>query len=154
MSKLITIYSDGSCVNSTGEKGGYGIVFINGSIRTFSGGSYSNTTSARMELLGAIRGLQKCKVGDRVELWCDNQYVVNTIEKGWLFKWSLEKFSNRKNSDLLKMLLNEYIRLERKVKFKWLRGHDNNNGNEVADLLARMGANSDKIIFDDRELTE
>ncbi len=105
-------------------------------------------------MLGAIRGLQKVEVGYRAELWSDSQYVVNTIEKGWLFKWNLDKFINRKNADLLKMLLNEYIRLERKIKFKWLRGHDDHHGNEIADLLARKGSEREEIIFDSRNLTK
>lgn len=153
MSKKVIIYCDGSCNNKTGQKGGYGIVIINGHIKTFMGGSYVETTSARMELLGAIRALQKCNVGDRVELWCDNEYVVNTIRQGWIFKWSIEQFRNRKNADLLRMLLAEYNRLERRVEFKWLRGHEGHEGNELADELARRGGMREEIIVDTKHIT-
>ena len=147
----ITIYTDGSAVNKgngCGDKGGYGIVFINGAIRYFCGGSYQNTTSARMELLACLRGLQKCRVGDDITIWSDSQYVVNCFDKGWIFRWAIQKFKNRYNSDLLKDILNEYNRLECKVKFKWLRGHNGHEMNELADKLAKRGATRKQYFID------
>lgn len=144
----VTIYTDGSAVNKTNSKGGYGIVLINGSVRKFIGGSFYNTTSARMELRGVIEGLKKCKPGESVVVWCDNQYVVNTLEKGWLFRWNIQKWRNRANVDLLKQLLAQWTRLERRVKFKWLRGHDGHEWNEEADRLASFGANREVQVMD------
>lgn len=156
MSRKITIYTDGSCNNSTHEKGGYGIVFINGSIKQYAGGSYFNTSSPRMELLGVIRGMQKCKSGDVIEIFSDNQYVVHALEKGWVFKWALEGWREkgriRRNADLWKQFLVEYNRLDRKVKLRWLRGHakieNHNYYNHVADILASRGAKRETKIKD------
>lgn len=146
--KPIVIYTDGSCNNGTGNSGGYGIVMVNGTVKKYCGGSYINTTSARMELLGVIRGLAKCEVGDRVEVYCDNSYVVNTIDKGWIFRWSIQNFKQRKNKDLLKQLLAQYNRLERRVKLKWIRGHNGHEYNELADQLAYRGAHRETKIKD------
>lgn len=144
----ITIYTDGSACNGTHDKGGYGIVLINGIVRQFAGGQYSNTSSARMELKAAVEGLKKCEKEDTVILWSDNAYVVNTLAQRWLFRWVEENFSGRKNKDLLKELYEQYLRLEGKVIFKWTESHAGTHYNEVADRLATIGSKREKIIVD------
>jgi len=144
----ITIYTDGSADNSSHDRGGYGIVLINGEVKQFAGGQYTNTSSARMELLAVIKAMNKCKVGDEIIIYSDNQYVVNTLEKKWLFKWISENYRGRKNKDLWKQFYNEYKRLQGKVNLKWLRGHRGDHYNEVADRLARIGSQREKIIVD------
>lgn len=144
----ITIYTDGSANNSSHDKGGYGIVMINGTIKQYAGGQYTNTSSGRMELLAVIKALGKCKVGDEVEVYSDNQYVVHTLEKKWLFRWMGENYRGRKNKDLWKLFHKEYLRLQGKVTLRWLRGHVGNHYNEVADRLAKMGSQREKIITD------
>lgn len=144
----VTIYTDGSCNNWTHENGGYGFVLINGSIRKFCGGSYSNTTSARMEILAIIKALKKCNPGDKIVVYSDNQYAVNTIEKGWIFLWKKENWRGRKNKDLWEMFLKEFSRLHGNIKLKWIRGHDGTYWNEVADILANRGAHRKTKIKD------
>jgi|JI9StandDraft_1071089.scaffolds.fasta_scaffold00044_114 ribonuclease HI len=148
MSNKITIYTDGSAVNGTHDKGGYGIVFINGSVRQFAGGQYSHTTSARMEVLAIVKALEKCKPGDIVTVYSDNEYAVNTLQKKWIFKWVDENFRGRKNKDLWRSFYIQYQRLHCKVTLKWIRGHDGNEYNEIADRLARIGSKRVKIIKD------
>jgi len=48
--------------------------------KSFSGG-YKKTTNNRMELTGAITGLQNLKKKSRVILTTDSQYTINGIEK-------------------------------------------------------------------------
>lgn len=144
----ITIYTDGSCNNHTHDKGGYGIVLINGTVKQFAGGQYSNTSSARMEILAIIKGLSKCKEGDVVTVYSDNQYAVNTLAKGWLFKWIEKNFEQRKNKDLWRQFHKEYLRLDKRVTLKWVRGHDGNEYNEIADRLATLGSKREAIISD------
>jgi ribonuclease HI len=150
MPRDITLFTDGSCHNHTGTRGGYGIVMIvnNKTIQQYCGGRYDQTTSPRMEILSVIRGLEKCQVGDRVEVWNDCQYVIKCFTEGWIFRWSLTNFAGRTNADLLKLLLDEFTRLERKVKFKWLKGHAGTEMNELADQLAAQGANRKEITYD------
>ena len=136
----ITIYTDGSALNETNNKGGYGIVLINGSIKCYCGGQYYNTTSARMEILGIIRALQKCNKGDDVLIYCDNEYAVNALKKRWVFRWNDTNFRGKKNKDLWKQFLKEYHRLDQRVILQWLRGHDGDKYNEMADQLARQGS--------------
>lgn len=144
----VTIYTDGSANNGSHDKGGYGIVMINGTIKQFAGGQYVNTSSARMELLAVIKALNKCQVGDEVLVYSDNRYVVDTLQQRWLFKWIHENYRGRKNKDLWKQFYNEYKRLQGKVTLKWIRGHKGDRYNEVADRLARIGSQREKIIID------
>ena len=149
MTNTIHIWTDGSAHNATNSRGGYGIVIVNGTTRQFSGGSYNHTTSARMEIMGVIKALEKCESnGSKIIVYCDNQYVCNCIDKGWAFKWAKEKWRGRKNADLLKKLVHQYNRLNGLVKLQWVRGHDNNEHNELADRLASLGSQRKKIIHD------
>lgn len=145
---LVQIWTDGSANNHTGNKGGYGIVLVNGSVKHYCGGCYINTTSARMELMGIVKGLEKCTPGDQVVVYCDNQYAVNSLAKKWIFRWEKQGWDGRKNGDLLKQLLEQYRRLEGKVKLKWVRGHNGNEYNEIADALASRGASRSVMIKD------
>lgn len=144
----ITIYTDGSCCNATGNKGGYGIVLINGTVKQFSGGSFINTTSSRMELKAIVEALKKCHSGDDVTVYSDNQYAVHTIKNKWIFRWEKQQWQGRKNADLLQELLSEYRRLRQNVKLKWVKGHSNNEYNILADALANLGANRQVTIKD------
>lgn len=138
----IQIWTDGSANNMTKNRGGYGIVFLNGELKTFCGGSYFNTTSARMEILAVVRAMMKCQKGDKVTIHCDNEYVVNALEKNYLWNWQKNNFRKKANVDLWRLFLDEYTRLEGKVTLKWVRGHDGSEMNELADALARQGADS------------
>lgn len=145
----VIIYSDGSCNNFRSNCGGYGLVVIRGDeIRQYCGGSYFNTTSARMEIMGALMGLKKVKTGESVEMFIDNEYVVNTLSKGWIFNWEKTKYRGKKNVDLWQRFLLEYRRLGGKVKLTWVRGHNGTFENELADQLAAQGASRSVKIKD------
>lgn len=148
---VVQIYTDGSCNNATHNSGGYGIVMISeDGVRHWCGGSYVNTTSARMEILAILRALEKCNAGDDIIVYSDNQYAVNTLAKGWIFKWQQQNFRARKNCDLWKKFMIEYNRLGGKVELRWVRGHAGDEYNEMADALAAMGAQRESRIKDTR----
>lgn len=145
----IRIYTDGSANNKTHDKGGYGFVIINGTVRQFCGGSYTHTNSARMEMTAIIKALRKCETSDQmITVFCDCQHIVHSLEKGWIFRWKQRDFAGRKNVDLWKQFLKEYSRLEGRVRLKWLKGHNDTHWNEVADILANRGANKKLKIKD------
>ena len=90
MSK-VNIYTDGASKRNPG-KGGYGIIMeLVGTnyVKEFSQG-YRFTTNNRMELLAVIEALRKLKnEGTEVTLYTDSLYVVNAVEKKWVFSWDL-----------------------------------------------------------------
>ena len=83
----VTIYTDGSALGNPG-KGGYGAVLLSPPYRKEMSAGYKMTTNNRMELLAVIVALEALKFdGTDVTLYSDSQYVVNAVEKGWLFGW-------------------------------------------------------------------
>ena len=135
----IVIYTDGSALRNPGP-GGYGIVLaFKNQYKEISQG-YRYTTNNRMELLAIIVALEMLKVSDRdVMIYSDSKYVIDSVEKGWVFGWVKKGFKGKKNADLWKRFLQVYPR--NKVKFQWVKGHANIPGNERCDVLAVAAAN-------------
>jgi ribonuclease HI len=134
MADEVTIYTDGACSGNPGP-GGYGVVLISGSHRKELSEGYRLTTNNRMELLAAITGLEALKRnGVKVRLYTDSQYLVNAVNNGWVFEWERKRFAKKKNPDLWIRFLEAYRR--HKVTLIWIKGHNNNTGNERCDTLA------------------
>ena len=67
-------------------------------------------------------------------VYSDSKYVVDAVEKGWVFKWLKKDFKKKKNEDLWLRFLQIYK--AHNVKFHWIKGHNENPENEVCDKLA------------------
>ena len=136
----IIIYTDGSAKGNPG-KGGYGVVMIFGNHRKEISEGFELTTNNRMELLSVIVALENLKKQNLdVVIYSDSKYVVNAVEKKWLFGWEKKNFSNKKNSDLWIRFLKIYRK--HKVRFVWVKGHSNVKENERCDQLAVKAAES------------
>ena len=93
----ITIYTDGSAKGNPGP-GGYGIVLMSkdGHRKEVSKG-YRLTTNNRMELLSVIEALEMLRNKPMdVTIFSDSKYVVDAIEKGWVFNWEKNISTKRK----------------------------------------------------------
>jgi ribonuclease HI len=130
----ITIYTDGSSRGNPGP-GGYGAILISGPHRKELSQGYKLTTNNRMELLGLIVALETLKIeNSRVTVYTDSKYVVDSIEKGWVFGWEKKNYAGKKNPDLWMRFLKIYRK--HKVKFIWVKGHADNKENNLCDKLA------------------
>src|SRR5512143_3922785 len=134
----VIVYTDGGCSKNPGP-GGYGVVLLLGDDRKELSGGYARTTNNRMELTACIKGLQALEQKCSVTVYCDSQYVVNGIEKGWARRWKQNNWKRNEtdpaeNSDLWSQLLD--ICEKHDVSFRWVRGHDGNEENERCDQLA------------------
>ena len=131
---MITIFTDGSSRGNPGP-GGYGIVLKWNSHRKEMGGGFRKTTNNRMELLAVIVALETLKRNnEKVLIYSDSKYVVDSVEKGWVFNWQKNNFNKKKNSDLWQRFLGIYK--EHEVKFHWIKGHNDHPENELCDELA------------------
>lgn len=139
----VVVYTDGSAKGNPG-KGGYGVVMIFGSHRKELSGGFELTTNNRMELLSVIVALESLKKQNiSVVVYSDSKYVVNAIEKNWLFNWEKNNFAKKKNSDLWIRFLNVYRK--HNVRFIWVKGHSNIKENERCDELAVKAAESKNL---------
>lgn len=135
---MITIYTDGAAKGNPGP-GGYGVVMlakVNGKpYRKELSEGFANTTNNRMELLAVIVGLETLKkAGTSVTIYSDSKYVVDAVEKGWLWNWEKKNFKDKKNVDLWKRFIPLFKK--HKVKFVWVKGHAGLKENERCDQLA------------------
>lgn len=100
-----------------------------------------------MELLGVIVGLETLKnPGSIVTIYTDSRYVVDAVEKGWVFSWEKKGFKDKKNPDLWIRFLKIYRKHQ--IKFIWVKGHASNVENNRCDKLATDAAQSRQLIED------
>ena len=146
MAQLI-IYTDGSARGNPGP-GGYGAILQWGTARKEISQGYRKTTNNRMELMAVIAALESLtRDGVDVTIYSDSSYVVNAIEKGWLFGWLKTGFKGKKNVDLWKRFYTVFKK--HNVKFVWVKGHADNPMNNRCDELATMAADSRDWLVDE-----
>ena len=142
MTKQVTIYTDGACSGNPGP-GGYGYIAVsetNGMLERGSGGE-KDTTNNRMELMGAISGLESF-LNDKPEsiiVITDSKYVLQGITE-WIKGWKTKNWigSNKqpvKNRDLWERL-DRVCEQHKNLTWKWVKGHSGNVWNEAVDQLA------------------
>ncbi len=143
----ITIYTDGASRGNPGP-GGSGVVLLWQGPRTELSAGYRLTTNNRMELLGVITALEALKKdGMTVTIYTDSEYIVNAVEKGWLFGWVKKDFKDKKNRDLWLRFLEAYRR--HRVRFIWVKGHAQNALNNRCDQLATAAADGHNLLIDE-----
>ena len=143
---MITIYTDGASRGNPGP-GGYGIVLISGHHRKELSEGFRLTTNNRMELLSVIVALEALKKpGSPVTIYSDSKYVVDAVEKGWVFGWEKKNFHKKMNPDLWKRFLKIYP--QHKIKFVWVKGHASNKENNRCDEMAVAAAQSSHLHVD------
>lgn len=135
--KKVEIFTDGACSGNPGA-GGYGVILrYKGHEKELSGGE-AHTTNNRMELTGVIEGLSALKEPCEVVITTDSRYIVDSIEKGWVYNWQkknwLRKSEPVPNTDLWQKLL-KLLEIH-KVSFNWVKGHNGHPENERCDRLA------------------
>lgn len=136
MSHQVHIYTDGAAKGNPGN-GGYGVVMelvgTNYKKEFYEG--FRHTTNNRMELLAVIVGLEKIKNPNmKVLVISDSKYIVDSVEKKWVFGWEKKGYKDKKNPDLWIRFLKIYRKHQ--VDFKWIKGHNNHPQNERCDELA------------------
>ncbi len=144
---MITIYTDGAAKGNPGP-GGYGVVLkanVKGKLlRKELSDGFKTTTNNRMELLAVIKGLEALKnKGSEVQIYSDSKYVVDAVEKGWIWNWQKKGFKNKANVDLWQRFIPLFK--AHKVKFHWVKGHAGIPENERCDQLAVAAAEGDNL---------
>ncbi|MES2829212.1 MAG: ribonuclease HI [Bacteroidota bacterium] len=131
---MIEIYTDGAASGNPGP-GGYGVILRSGQHYKELSAGFRMTTNNRMELMAVIVGLKALKTeGQDVTIFSDSKYVIDSVDKKWVFGWLKTGFKGKKNKDLWLQFLSVYK--IHKVKFVWVKGHNNHPENERCDELA------------------
>ena len=140
------MYTDGGSSGNPGP-GGYGTLLIYGEhVKEMSEG-FRLTTNNRMELLAVIVGLEALtRDGIEVDVYSDSKYVVDAVEKRWVFGWEKKDYKDKKNPDLWQRFLRVYRRHQ--VRFHWVKGHAGNPLNERVDAMAVAAYQTGDLLTD------
>jgi len=144
--KKAIIHCDGSALGNGNEGevfGGYAAIiqYPNGKEKTIVG-SELDTTNSRMEIKALTEALKHLKGSYELTFYSDSQYVVKGVNE-WINGWIRKGFRGLKNKDLWKDYL-EYSK-NHIVRGVWVKGHSNNEMNNLVDELARSEAEKLKI---------
>lgn len=138
--KIVVIYTDGACSGNPGPGGWGALLQYNGKAKELCGGE-AETTNNRMELTAAIEAINSLKRSTIAELHTDSTYVKDGITK-WMANWKRNGWKTAakkpvKNKDLWLALDNAISKHQ--IRWKWVKGHAGDPGNEKADELANVG---------------
>ena len=151
---FVKIYTDGSARGNPDGPGGYGVViqFVDsrGTLheRELSRG-YGKTTNNRMELMGAIAGLEYLTKPCEVELYSDSKYLVDAFNQHWIDNWIKRGWKKADKTPVLNVELWERLLKAKEphdVTFIWVKGHAGNPVNTRCDKLATAAADAWKDI--------
>ena len=139
---MIEVYIDGSSKGNPGP-GGAGIVIQDTTAKEIIGihgiplGYVTNNQAEFLALKHALIELKNQRLScDPVNVLTDSQLVVGIFSQNWKARANLELVVEIRN------LLKEFPTLT----FAYVRGHNGNQGNELADSLAQEAADSQKGI--------
>jgi ribonuclease HI len=141
MPSTVTIYTDGACSGNPGP-GGWAAILIDEDRRRNADrltGGEAHTTNNRMEMMAAIRALEALDEPASVTLHTDSAYLSRAFNDGWLDSWQENGWQTSSNDPVKnKELWQELLRLDEKhdVDWVWVKGHADNELNNLADSLA------------------
>ena len=142
----IELFTDGACKGNPGP-GGWGVLMRYKAQEKRLHGGEPLTTNNRMELLAVIVALESVKKeNSEITIYSDSKYVIDSVEKKWVFGWEKKNFNKKKNPDLWIRFLKIYR--THKASFIWVKGHANNRENERCDFLAVQAADSQNLLTD------
>lgn len=127
----IQLFTDGSAKGNPDGPGGYGAILqfadSGGQIheKALSAG-YKKTTNNRMELMGAIAGLEALTRPCVVEIYSDSKYLTDAFNQRWIDNWVKNNWKRGKSGPVKNIDLWERLLTAMKphqVTFHWVKGH-------------------------------
>lgn len=145
--KKVILYTDGACSGNPGIGGWGAVLMFNGYEKRISA-AVKDTTNNRMEITAVIEGLKCLKENCEVDVYSDSAYTVNPFIKGWIIQWVKFNWKKSDNKPLLNVdLWQELYALSKKHKLNFIKvkGHADNEYNNICDKLATDAIKSFKI---------
>lgn len=139
---MIVYYTDGSASPNPGP-GGFAVI-KNGAPHIL-GSEEGNTTNIRMEGMAIIAALKDAG-GEHAEIYTDSEFWINVITKwapGWEAKGWKKKGGEIKNLELVQEAYE--LHQDSNAVLVWVRGHEGDEGNELADVWANKAREGERI---------
>lgn len=133
---MLTYYTDGSCSPNPGP-GGFSVIEVTiedgePRMQPVRLGYDKDSTNIRMEGRALIAALEHAD-GRDCEIYTDSEFWINVITK-WSLAWEANGWQKKggiKNLDIVQEVCPLYRKS--KARLTWVRGHNNDPGNEMAD---------------------
>ncbi len=141
----IKIYTDGACSGNPGP-GGWGALLIYKDKSKQIYGSVAHTTNNQMELMAAIEAIACVKKTCAIDLYTDSIYLRDGMTK-WLPNWQKNNWQKRGNDAIKNLELWQKLATlaaTHDVSWHWVKAHNGDQGNEIADRLAVKGRDEAK----------
>ncbi|MGK2929100.1 MAG: ribonuclease H family protein, partial [Acidimicrobiales bacterium] len=134
MSAARRVWTDGACKGNPGP-GGWAWVADD---RRWANGAEAQSTNQRMEITAAYRAVLAHE--EPLTIVSDSTYVVNCFRDRWWEGWLKRDWKNSQrkpvaNRDLWEPFIDLY-RSRDGVTFEWVKGHSDDEMNDIADRLA------------------
>lgn len=139
---MIIYYTDGSASPNPGP-GGFSVI-KNGAPHIL-GSEEGVTTNIRMEGLALLAAIKDAGQ-DEAQIFTDSEFWINVITKwapGWEAKGWKKKGGEIKNLDIVRDVYPAYQNAN--VKLTWVRGHEGDEGNEMADEWANKARAGERL---------
>lgn len=132
---MLTYYTDGSASPNPGP-GGYSVILDMKPAVLGGEPSGKQTTNIRMEGYAVIAALKHAG-GEPCEIHTDSEFWINVITK-WSIGWEANGWKKKGGPIMNLDIVQEVVPLYRQSQAKliWVRGHNNDPGNEMADEWA------------------
>ena len=130
---MTTYYTDGSASPNPGP-GGFAV--IKDLKPHILGSEDGETTNIRMEGKALIAALEDAN-GAKCVIYSDSEFWINVVTKwapGWQARGWKKKGGDIKNLDIVQLLFTLYN--DSQADLRWVRGHEGDEGNELADEWA------------------
>ena len=145
--KKVEIFTDGACKGNPGP-GGWGVILRQGDKERELYGAESLTTNNRMEIIAAIKALKEINGNYKINLFTDSNYLKNGITI-WITSWKKNNWINSQKKQVLNQdLWKELDDINKKliIDWQWVKAHENNFYNNLADKYAVSAMKSQKGI--------
>jgi ribonuclease HI len=132
---MLTYYTDGSASPNPGP-GGFAVIQDLKPVVLGGDTIPGNTTNIRMEGFAIIAAI-KHAAGEECQIFTDSEFWINVITKwapGWEAKGWKKSGGAIKNLDIVQEVYPLYQ--NSKATLTWVRGHEGDPGNEMADHWA------------------
>lgn len=132
MSKIPSIYTDGSCLENPGGASGWAFGVLENEEEWFMSGGEESSTNNRMELLAIIEALDFVQ-GNEYNIYTDSNLTLKCAKKEWKRKSNLDLwniFDKVSNGKILNWI--------------WVKAHNGNVYNEIVDKMAKNEAKNIK----------
>lgn len=132
---------------------GYLIIDYQNNQKKYDARAYLGKTNNAMEIAGVLKAFQQLIDNQDFnqrpfDLVLDSKYVLDSLQKGWLNNWIKKNQVERPNFELWQELYPLFKQLEPQITYKWVKGHNQSEGNIFVDQLLNQAMDSKKANSD------